>query len=219
MNAKSEKYRILIVDDMPINLQVLSDFLKSDYHIKVATTGAKTIEIALSPNPPDIILLDIIMPEMDGFEICRHLKNNSETEAIPIIFITAKGDAEDELQGLKLGAADYISKPFNPTVVKARIKTQLELKDSGDRLKQMKKELRQALEEAEMLRQKLNNLLRSVLPLCPGCRRIRNPDADPEKQSSWVKLEEYVRSSTGKVPHEFCPECSVLPGPESRGEG
>lgn len=202
MNAKSEKYRILIVDDMPINLQVLSDFLKSDYHIKVATTGAKTIEIALSSSPPDIILLDIIMPEMDGFEICRHLKNNSQTADIPVIFITAKGSAEDELQGLELGAADYISKPFHPTVVKARVKTQLELKDSRDRLKQMNKELRQILAEAEMLR--------SVLPLCPGCRKIRNPDGDPKKQSSWTELEEYVRTRGRENLPELCPACSAM---------
>lgn len=202
MNGKPEKYKILIVDDMPINLQVLSDFLKSDYHIKVATTGAKTVEIALSPNPPDIILLDIIMPEMDGFEICRHLKNNSDTADIPIIFITAKGGAEDELQGLELGAADYISKPFHPTVVKARIKTQLELKESRDRLKEMNKELREALKETEMLRR--------FLPFCPGCGKIRKPEADPGKQSSWAEPGEYVHSSRTGEKHELCPECSGL---------
>jgi len=200
MSGNTEKYKILIVDDMPINLQVLSDFLKSDYHIKVATTGAKTIEIALSPNPPDIILLDIIMPEMDGLEICRLLKNNSETADIPVIFITAKGRAEDEMLGLELGAADYISKPFHPTVVKARIKTQLELKESRECLQQMNKELRQALKEAEMLR--------AVLPLCSGCRKIRLPDADPEKQSSWMEINDYVRRNAGEKPHELCPECS-----------
>lgn len=206
MNGNAEKYKILIVDDMAINLQVLSDFLKSDYHIKVATTGAKTIEIALSPNPPDIILLDIIMPEMDGFEICRYLKNNSETADIPVIFITAKGNAEDELQGLELGAADYISKPFHPTIVKARIKTQLELKESKDRLKEINSTLRQAYEEAE--------LLRSLLPLCSGCRKILKPEADPKQQSSYMELRDYVRSR-GENSYKLCPLC---PECSARGE-
>jgi PleD family two-component response regulator len=207
MNSPAEKYKILIVDDMPINLQVLSDFLKSDYHIKVATTGVKTIEIAVSPNPPDIILLDIIMPEMDGLEICRLLKNNPETADIPVIFITAKGAAEDETQGLELGAADYISKPFHPIVVKARIKTQLELKEYRYRLEKMNRELQQTLKEAKSLR--------SVIPFCSGCRKIRNPDADPEKQSSWMEIDDYVRRNAGEEPHELCPECSALSGPKS----
>ncbi len=208
MNSKAEKYTILIVDDMPINLQVLSDFLKSDYHIKVATAGAKTIEIALSPNPPDIILLDIIMPEMDGLEICRRLKDNPETADIPIIFITAKGAAEDEMLGLELGAADYISKPFHPAVVKARIRTQLELKEYRCRLKQMNRELQQSLKEAE--------IFSGFLPFCSGCRKIRNPDADPGKQSSWMEIKDYVRSrNSGENPNILCPECSALSGPKS----
>jgi len=108
MTDDERKCRILIVDDMPINLQVLAGFLKSDYHVKIATDGKKAIEIASSENPPDLILLDVMMPEMDGIEVCRRLKNDDKTRTIPVIFITVKDKAEDEALGLDAGAADYI---------------------------------------------------------------------------------------------------------------
>ncbi len=137
MDINASKQTILIVDDMPINIQVLARCLKSDYHIKIATDGEKVIEICMSENPPDLILLDIMMPGMDGYEVCDALKKNIKTQNIPIIFVTAKGEIEDETKGLELGAVDYITKPFHMPVVKARINTHIDLKRKSDILELM----------------------------------------------------------------------------------
>ena len=132
------KQKILIVDDMPINIQILGEALKSEYQIKVATRGEKALEIASSDDPPDLILLDIMMPEMDGFEVCRRLKNDHRMKKkIPVIFITVKDEVEDETKGLSIGAVDYITKPFKMPIVKARIKTQLALKKKTDMLEKL----------------------------------------------------------------------------------
>lgn len=132
-----KKPTILIVDDMPINVQILARTLKSFYNIKVATSGKKALDIAASDNPPDLILLDIMMPEMDGYDVIRKLKQNSQTRNIPVIFITIKDEDEDEFRGLELGAVDYITKPFYLPVVMARIKTQIELKNKTELLERL----------------------------------------------------------------------------------
>lgn len=136
-NIDADKQAILIVDDMPINIQVLARPLKSDYNIKIATNGEMALKIAASRNPPDLILLDIIMPEMDGYEVCKRLKRDPRTQNIPVIFITAKSDVEDETRGLELGAVDYITKPFQIPIVKARVKTQINLKRKSDLLESL----------------------------------------------------------------------------------
>lgn len=132
MDELSKQQTILIVDDAKSNINVLSELLRSDFKIKAATSGEKAIEIAFSDNPPDLILLDVIMPEMDGYEVCKRLKASSQTKAIPIIFITGKVNEEDEIYGFNLGAVDYITKPFSPVVVKARVGTHAELKRHRD---------------------------------------------------------------------------------------
>ena len=119
---------ILVVDDTPANLSLMSSLLKDSYKVKVANRGERALEIALSDTPPDLILLDIMMPGMDGYEVCRRLKAQAATKDIPIIFITAMADVENESMGFSLGAVDYISKPFNKTVVKARIRVHMQLK-------------------------------------------------------------------------------------------
>ncbi|NVZ08840.1 PleD family two-component system response regulator [Allochromatium humboldtianum] len=125
---------ILIVDDMPANIRVLADTLKSDYRVRVATSGAKALEIAAGSPPPDLILLDVMMPEMDGYEVCRRLKDDPRTSTIPIIFVTAKDEAEEEAHGLGLGAVDYIAKPFHLPIVRARVRTHVNLKRKTDLL-------------------------------------------------------------------------------------
>ena len=119
---------ILVVDDTPANLSLMSTLLKDTYKVKVANRGERALEIAASDTPPDLILLDVLMPDMDGYEVCRRLKAQSTTKDIPIIFITAMGDVENESMGFALGAVDYISKPFNKAVVKARIRVHVQLK-------------------------------------------------------------------------------------------
>lgn len=118
---------ILIVDDTPDNLDILKGILKNSYKVKAANNGEKALRITSVESKPDLILLDIMMPVIDGFEVCHRLKENSSTKDIPVIFITALGDIESETKGLQMGAVDYITKPFNPSVVLARVATQLEL--------------------------------------------------------------------------------------------
>ena len=132
-----QKRSLLIVDDQPANIKVLASLLKDDYIIQVANKGQKALEIARSSNPPDLILLDILMPEMDGYAVCRELKNNPATSRIPVIFISALDEASDETKGLDLGAVDYISKPFHPDIVKSRIRNHMSLKVKTDLLENM----------------------------------------------------------------------------------
>ena len=121
-------YTVLVVDDTPENIDLLDAALSRDYKIKAALNGEKALKIASSEKPPDIILLDIEMPGMDGYEVCRRLKADPQTRDIPVIFVTAKSNESDETKGLEIGAVDYITKPFSPPIVQARVKTHLTLK-------------------------------------------------------------------------------------------
>ena len=126
---------ILVVDDTPDNLSLMTGLLKDDYKVKAATNGDKALKISQSDAPPDLILLDIMMPEMDGYEVCRRLKADAATREIPVIFLTAKTGVDDEKLGLELGAVDYITKPISPPIVLARVKNHLALKASADFLR------------------------------------------------------------------------------------
>lgn len=128
---------ILIVDDTRTNIAVLTACLQHDYHLKFAMNGLRCLELAETKPIPDLILLDVVMPDMDGYDVCRHLKKNTVTKNIPIIFVTGKSsDAEEEL-GLQLGGADYITKPIRPGIVLARVRTQIILKRQRDELRYM----------------------------------------------------------------------------------
>lgn len=131
------RQRVLIVDDIPENIQVLLSTLKDDFAILVATSGKKAIKLAFNEPRPDIILLDIMMPEMNGYEVCERLANDKRTAEIPIIFVTALNESENEAKGLGLGAVDYITKPINPELVKARVSNHLELKKHRDHLQEL----------------------------------------------------------------------------------
>ncbi len=122
-----EKQRILVVDDTPTNIKVLNDLLKDHYQISVATNGPDALDLANSDSKPDLILLDIMMPEMDGYQVIQRLKQDPATQKIPVLFITAKGEVGDETKGLAMGAVDYITKPISPPIVKARIANHMNL--------------------------------------------------------------------------------------------
>jgi diguanylate cyclase (GGDEF)-like protein len=129
--------KILIVDDDPLSLRVLSDVLSTDYEVLEATSGRKALEIASQANQPDLIVMDITMPEMDGYEVCRKLKENPQTRDIPVIFLTAKGEMEDEEMALNIGAVDYIAKPFRIPIIRARVRTHMSLKLKTDELERI----------------------------------------------------------------------------------
>src|SRR5215469_5805486 len=123
--TNSDRKLILVVDDTPSNIAVISGVLKEQYRTKIATTAEKAFSLATGADRPALILLDVMMPGMDGFEICERLKANPETREIPVIFLTAATDDIDEVRGFEVGAADYIHKPISASIVLARVKTQL----------------------------------------------------------------------------------------------
>ncbi|MDX8125994.1 diguanylate cyclase domain-containing protein [Methylomonas sp. BW4-1] len=137
MTAEISKPLILIVDDTPTNIQVLAENLIDEYRIKVAVSGEAALEAIDRQGPPDLILLDVMIPGMDGYEVCRRLKSDPQTAAIPVIFVTAMNAATNEEYGLNLGAMDYITKPFYLPVVKARIRNHIRLKRMTDMLEAM----------------------------------------------------------------------------------
>ena len=135
MNA--DKPKIMIVDDHPPNIYMLAESLMEEYEIVIATNGKEAIDLALAGDPPALILLDVLMPKMDGYQVCERLKAESWTKATPVIFVTAKNSVEDETRGLECGAVDYITKPFSMAIVRARVRTHIELKRHRDMLENL----------------------------------------------------------------------------------
>lgn len=135
--AAGVKYTVLVVDDTPENIDVLRGILSGRYTVKVATSGETALRVAASAHQPDLILLDVMMPEMDGYEVCRRLKAGPRTQNIPVIFLTSKAESWDEALGFELGAEDYIHKPINAAVVQARVATHLALYDRARHLESL----------------------------------------------------------------------------------
>ena len=129
MEGAKKKASVLIVDDTPENISVLTEVLSEHYRVKAATSGEKALAICTSDAPPDLILLDVMMPEMDGHEVCRRLKSNERTRHIPVIFVTALTDEHNEALGFELGAVDYVSKPISPQVVLQRVRLHIGLQE------------------------------------------------------------------------------------------
>jgi PleD family two-component response regulator len=191
---------ILIVDDEPGNIEILSETLGDSYEILFAVSGKEALEIA-SRQIPDMIILDIIMPVMSGYEVLQSLKQHTQLNEIPVVFITALDREDQETKGLALGAVDYISKPFNPAIVKLRVRTQLELKLKRDILTERNEELQKALTKIKTLS--------GLLPICASCKKIR------DDQGYWTQLEYYISEhSEAEFTHGCCPECMKKLYPE-----
>lgn len=150
MKDKSSRPEILIVDDEPTNIMVLSEILDKEYITKASTNGFDAIECVME-KAPDIILLDIMMPEMDGYEVFRRLMSNSKTKDIPVIFLTGLNESKDEIRALKLGCADYITKPYVPEIIKARIRNQVELKNYCEHMEELARNYADQLLHSERL--------------------------------------------------------------------
>jgi len=136
LDAPDRLPSLLVVDDQPVNIQALYRIFAPDHRVLMATSGAKALALC-ADDPPDLVLLDVVMPEMDGHEVCARLKADEATRNIPVIFVTSHTNAEEETKGLEVGAIDFIAKPVNPAVVRARVKTHLTLKAQSDLLRQM----------------------------------------------------------------------------------
>jgi phosphoserine phosphatase RsbU/P len=176
----NNKGNILVVDDKPDNLRLLVNLLSEQgYKVrpvpsgKLALSGAQAI-------PPDIILLDVMMPEMDGFEVCKRLKKNNETKDIPIIFLTAKVETNDIVKGFDMGGADYVCKPFQTAELLARIKTQIGFKKAKEEIK----------------------TLQGLIPICASCKKVR------DDEGLWSQIESYIEHrSDALFSHGICPDC------------
>ncbi len=178
--------RILIVDDTPIQLKVaISIIERQEIEVTTATSGQEALDL-IESNPPDLILLDIVMPEMDGYEVCTRIKNSPAHADIPILFLTGRDESDDIIRAFDVGGADYVKKPVNPSELVARIKTHLQL---GNTIT----ELKEALDQVQMLS--------GLLKICSYCKSIK----DDEK---WVTLEDYLATnSDARLTHAICPKC------------
>jgi len=163
--APSAQKLILIVDDTPLNIGVISGALKDSYKTKVATNGEKALALASAEEKPDLILLDIMMPGMDGYEVCSRLKSDPATREIPVIFLTGQTAAEDETRGFEVGAVDYVHKPFSPAVVNARVRSHIFLREARA---QLASQLLALNNELEMARQIQLSILPHSIPKLPG---------------------------------------------------
>jgi len=165
MNRNADKNILLLVDDDPENIEIVNSILGDKYEIRVAKNGVKALELANMEPTPGLILLDVIMPHMDGYEACKHLKADAKTRDIPVIFLTGKTDVADETRGFEVGAVDYIHKPFSPPIVTARVRTQLMLRDAHETVA---RQLETLNSELEMARQVQLSILPREIPDLPG---------------------------------------------------
>jgi CheY-like chemotaxis protein len=193
----SIKQRILVVDDTPSNIKIFNDLLKNKYGISVATNGTDALENATSKPIPDLILLDIMMPDMDGYEVCRQLKEIRRTKNIPVIFVTAKSEVEDESKGFEFGCVDYITKPVSPPIVLARIKTHIKLQQALETLESQNEELKAAArlrEEVERItRHDLKNPLTGVFTGIDVLESMGNFDEDQ------IEILDIIKESSHKM--------------------
>lgn len=182
LNAKP---RILIVDDIWVNIVILENLLAKDYDVSVACSGADALDIVSGEEIPDLILLDIMMPELDGYEVCRRLKKDIATRDIPVIFATALTEIDEEAKGLALGAVDYITKPFSLELVEARVKNQLELKRHRDHLEEL---VRERTLELEITQEVTIECMASLAE----CR-------DPETGGHIKRTQNYIQALAAKM--------------------
>jgi phosphoserine phosphatase RsbU/P len=163
MNA--EMKTVLLVDDEPANIQIVNSILRDIYKTRIATNGAKALELANQDPAPDLILLDVMMPEMDGYEVCSRLKLAAHTRDIPVIFLTGQTDIQDETKGFEVGAVDYIHKPFSPAVVQARVRTHLVLRGIREELANQLQAIQRELDTARQIQL---SILPHDIPAIPG---------------------------------------------------
>lgn len=191
----SDEYRpvMMAVDDNPVNLQLLVEALGGKYEIVCCTESHEVINL-VEKCRPELILLDIQMPGMSGYEVCQKLKEKEDLKDIPVIFLTAMSQLEDEIKGLEYGAVDYITKPFDMRVVKIRVNTHLELRLKSRMLQERTKQLEEALDDIRALEE--------IIPICMYCKKIR------DDEGYWNQLESYISKKTGSnFSHGICPDC------------
>lgn len=192
--------RVLIVDDEPINLRLISVSLSEEYDILTALNGHEAIS-RLKQQEVDLILLDVMMPDISGFDVCRIIKADSRYAEIPVVFLTAMDTPQGERQGLDLGAIDYLSKPVELEVLKLRVRNLTALKLRGDEVREQRDLLAIRKEELEAALARVRQL-EGIIPICMYCKKIK------DDQESWQELEKYItQHSEVMFSHSACPEC------------
>ncbi len=209
---QTDRAAVLIVDDSPTNLRVLVDALESaQFQTLIATDG----QMALRQTErfvPDLILLDVLMPGLDGFETCRRFKANPLTHHVPIIFMTALSDTASKMTGFEAGAVDFITKPFEHQEVLARVTTHLTLRRLQQALEEKNRQLEQKNNELQEALAKVKTL-RGLLPICANCKKIRDDDG------YWQQVEVYIeRHSEAEFSHGMCPACLQTLYPDLYGD-
>ncbi len=206
---------ILIVEDEKLSRLALADILNSEYKVFLAKNGKQAIDMALEKEELDLILLDVMMEEMDGFEVCNILKQKPQTKNIPVLFISALSNTKNKVKGFMAGGVDYITKPFQADEVLARIKTHLSLtalqkelenknlilQDEIEERKQIELEHEKLIEELQSALTEVKTL-RGFLPICANCKNIRNDEG------YWEQIEVYIKDrSDVDFSHSICPDC------------
>jgi PleD family two-component response regulator len=205
---------VLIVDDTPANLRLLSQMLmEHGYKVRAVTSGTRALA-SIEAAPPDLILLDIRMPEMDGYAVCEQLKAQASTREIPVVFVSSLDETGDKVRAFAVGGADFVTKPFQVEEVVARVHTHLEVRRLQQELQEANQQLEQRLEELrahnEALQEALCTIktLKGLIPLCAWCgRKIR------DEEGNWVQMETYITAhSEAEFSHTICPECKAAFG-------
>lgn len=196
----TRRARILVVDDEQINIQVLEAALRENYDIESALGGHEAIR-KVKLRLPDLILLDVMMPDLNGFDVCAIIKADPMFADIPIIFLTAMDNLEGELQGLAAGGIDYLNKPFMIDQIRLRVRNHLELKLRNDLIHEQRDQLARQKEELEATLARVRRL-EGIIPICMYCKSIRNDE------NTWQQLEVYISAhSDAKFSHGICPKC------------
>ncbi len=220
-NSTKQSPTILIVDDVYENLFIISKILEDINCDTIMASGGSKALAELVDKIPDLILLDIMMPGIDGFELCHKLKASPKTKDIPVIFLTAKTQSSDIAKGFQVGAVDYVTKPFKAVELLARVQTQLELKAARDAIFEKNRCLEEKNNALEKSNADLENALKEIktlrgfLPVCSNCKKIRLIDSDPDAPDAWVVLDTFFKRHTdAQLTHTICPKCSKKLYPE-----
>jgi len=194
MKKQVRKPKILIVDDAPENIRMLIEILKEDYAVVPATNGENGLVKAQMTPLPDLILLDIMMPGIDGYEVCKRLKADDKTKDIPVVFITAVSEALDNAKAFELGAMDFITKPFFPATVKARVENHITLYRTIQEMDALIRRLKEAMTQIKTLS--------GLIPICANCKKIRDDDG------YWLQVEQYIKTHCdAEFSQSICPDC------------
>jgi len=192
--SMDKRFRILAVDDEYVNTQLIKSVLREEYDILTALNGYEAINLLKQYNP-DLILLDVMMPDLNGFEVCKIIRSFTDFDTIPIIFLTALDTQDGALQGLELGGIDYLTKPVNRDLLKLRVRNHIESKRRNDLVKEQRDQLEAALARVKQLE--------GIIPICMFCKKIR------DDQQSWHQLEAYISDhSEALFSHGICPHCA-----------